>query len=226
MRCERYWQEGALLVEQGRQDPHREDCLDCRREHEARGELVRAFRLVGAQGGDPRWQARVWWQIANQAAPPKPWAERIVPWATALAAACALVIFVSSQGLLHRDRGEAARDVRPRFDIVPSEVAMRSTSAGIGDRVRLWVGTRQEARIYRAEKLLLRCTPAAATPGCTRDDGGVMAEYALKLPGDYQLVIVTPAGTAIGEPAGSLDGDLAAITAAGGTYRSFEVPVR
>jgi hypothetical protein len=225
MRCEHYWREGILLVEQGRSDPHREDCLDCRREHEARGELVRAFRLVGAGGGDPHWQQRVWWQIANQSAPRTPWIQRAVPWATAFAAACALLLFVASQGLLHRDRGDAARDIRPRFDIVAGEVAMRSTSAGIGDRVRLWVGNHQEARIYRAEKLLLRCTPGASEAGCTPDQGGVMAEYALKLPGDYQLVIVTPAGIAA-SPAGSLDGDLAAITAAGGTYRSFEVPVR
>jgi hypothetical protein len=222
MRCERYWREGVLLVEQGRPDPHRDDCLDCRREHEARGELVRAFELVGARGGDPRWQSRVWWQIANMESRSRPW----VPWVTAFAAAAALVLFVSTQGLLHRDGGDAARDVRPRFDIVPSEVAMRSTSAGIGDHVRLWAGRRQEARIYRAEKLLLRCTPGGtATPGCTRDDDGLLAEHVLRLPGDYQLVIVAVGDRPV-EPAGSFDGDLAAILRAGATYQSFELAVR
>jgi hypothetical protein len=143
------------------------------------------------------------------------------PWATALAAAGALAVRVVPGG----GGVVAERDVRPRIDIVPSEVAMRSTSHGIGDRVRMWVGPTQEARVYRAEKLVLRCTAAtaAATPGCARDDGGLVAEYRLELPGDYQLVI-SPAGLA--EPGGAMDPDLAAITAAGGTYQLRDVAVR
>ena len=213
MRCEHYWREGVLLVERGRPDPHRENCLDCRREHEARGELVRAFALVGAHGGDPRWQARVWKRIDGEDARPRTW----VPWTTALAAAAALVVFVSTRRDGPDDPDdEVVHDVQPRIEIVPSEIARRSTSAGIGDRVRIWVRANQEARIYRAEKLIVRCAPATtSTPGCSRDGGGVKAEHTLAFPGDYQLVIA-PAGEA---PAGSLDGDLAAITASGGTYQ-------
>jgi hypothetical protein len=222
MSCERYWRDGVLLVEQGRPDPHRENCQDCRREHESRAELVRAFQLVGAQGGDPRWQARVWRQIAqSEVRPPKIW----VAWVSAFAAACVLVLFVSTQGLLHRDdRGVADHDVRPRFDIVPSEVAVRSASRGIGDRVRIWVGPDQEARIYRAEKLLLRCTEAtaAATAGCKRDEGGLRAELLLELPGTYQLVIA-PAES--GTITGSFDADLGAIAARGGTYQVHDFTV-
>lgn len=222
MRCERYWREGVLLVEQGRPDPHRDECLDCRREHEARGELVRAFRSVGARDGEPRWQARVWQQIAEEARPW--WASPWLGWGTALAAAAVLALVVTTQGLFHRDQGKLGDDgARPRFEIVSTPVAMRSTSAGIGDRVKIWVHAWQEARIYRAERLLLRCTAAAAQPGCTSAESGVLAEHAFTLPGDYQLVIVP---TGIAEPAGSLDRDLAAITAGGGTYQLRELPVR
>ena len=41
MTCERYWQDGVLLVEQGQRDPHRDDCADCRGAHAAREEMVR-----------------------------------------------------------------------------------------------------------------------------------------------------------------------------------------
>lgn len=222
MRCERYWREGVLLVEQGRPDPHRDECLDCRREHEARGELVRAFRSVGARDGDPRWQARVWQKIAEERRPW--WTSPWLGWGTALAAAGVLALVVTTQGLFHRDQDDLGDGgARPRIEIVSTEIAMRSTSAGIGDRVKIWVHAWQEVRIYRAERLLLRCTAAATAPGCTSTEGGVLADHVFTLPGDYQLVIIP---TGIAEPAGSLDRDLAAITAGGGTYQLRELPVR
>jgi hypothetical protein len=222
MRCERYWREGVLLVEQGRPDPHRDECLDCRREHEARGELVRAFRSVGARDGNSQWQVRVWQKIAEEG--PPWWMSPWLGWGTALAAAGVLALVVTTQGLFHRDEGELADGgARPRIEIVSTEIAMRSTSAGIGDRVKIWVHAWQEARVYRAERLLLRCTAAAAAPGCTSTGGGVLAEHVFTLPGDYQVVIIR---AGIAEPAGSLDRDLAAITAGGGTYQLRELPVR
>jgi hypothetical protein len=131
------------------------------------------------------------------------------------------------------------QEVDPRFEIVPSEIARRSTSAGLGDRVRIRVRANQEARIYRAERLILRCTAATtATEGCTRDRGGVLAEHTLTLTGDYQLLIV-PAG--IADPAvpqsvlvsappaerpPSLDADLAAILRGGATYQRRDIEVR
>jgi hypothetical protein len=212
MRCERYWKDGALLVEQGRPDPHRDECLDCRREHEARGELVRAFALVGARRGNPRWQADVWRVIE---APRFPFA-----WAGALAAACAIALLVLP--LLRG--GEPADGERPRIEIVPSEIAMRSTSAGIGDRVRIRIRSTDEARIYRGERLILRCTAEAVkTAECAPDGGGLRAEHVLALPGDYRLVIL-PAG--IAAPAGSFDRDLAAITTGGASYELRELAVR
>ncbi|HWO26609.1 MAG TPA: hypothetical protein VNO30_48100 [Kofleriaceae bacterium] len=214
MRCERYWKDGVLLVEQGRPDPHRDECLDCRREHEARGELVRAFELVGARGGNPRWQSNVLRAIEEK--PSAPW----YAWAGALAAAC-LVAVVAVPRLRG---GEPADTERPRIEIVPSEIAMRSTAAGIGDRVRVRVRATDEARIYRGDRLLLRCTAdTPKTAECAREDGGLRAEHVLALPGEYRLVIM-PAG--IAEPAGSFDRDLAAITAGGSSYEMRELAVR
>ena len=69
MTCERYWQDGVLLVEQGQRDPHRDECADCRRAHTAREEMVRALPAVGAsRTGDPGWQLKVWSRIARHEA--------------------------------------------------------------------------------------------------------------------------------------------------------------
>ena len=68
MSCERYWREGIVLVERGEPDSHRDGCADCRRQHMARQQLVRAIPLVGAMPDeDSNWQARVWRQIAREA---------------------------------------------------------------------------------------------------------------------------------------------------------------
>jgi hypothetical protein len=242
-RCEHYWRDGVLMVERGQADPHRDDCLACRRAHEARGQLVRALALVGAGAGDPWWQERVWQAIRRERAGKPAAAWSWMPWASALAAACVLLAFVSARGLYHRERGEGEL-ARPRIDIVPSEVATRSTSAGIGDRVRIAAAAHQEVRIYRGEKLLLRCTAAAAatTPGCAADAGGLTAEHVLRLPGEYQLLIVSagilsppmppveagsvPAAEPPAASAASLDRDLQAITASGSTYQLEVLVVR
>jgi len=219
MRCEHYWRDGVLLVEQGHPDPHRDNCLDCRREHEARQELVRAFLLVGANDpGEPDWQRHVWRRISREAstrAPGHGWA-----WASgALVAASVLAVIV-----LSRSDGDTPGDGRPRVETIPSAVAKRSTSASVGDRVRVSVLPTQEVRLYRAEKLVLRCAAdAAPAAGCTRDEGGLVAELELALPGEYQILIVLE-GTARLE--GTFDRDAAALTSAGSTYQVQPFPVR
>lgn len=66
MTCTRYWRDGIVLVERDQPDPHREACEDCRREHAARYELVRALPMIGgAPRCDTDWQARVWQQITR-----------------------------------------------------------------------------------------------------------------------------------------------------------------
>lgn len=219
MRCEQYWREGVLLVEQGRPDPHRDGCLDCRREHEARQELVRAFLLVGAgEPGDPDWQRHVWRMISRDASARAP-GHRWVWAGGALAAACVLAVVV-----LSRSGGGTPGAGRPRVETIPSAVAKRSTSASVGDRVRISVLPSQEVRLYRAQKLVLRCSAdAAPATGCARDEGGLVAELELELSGEYQILIVLE-GTAKLE--GTFDRDAAALTSAGSTYQVQPYPVR
>jgi hypothetical protein len=239
-RCEHYWREGVLLVERGRPDPHRDDCLDCRREHEARGALVRALQQVGAGAGDPRWQAKVWARIDRARAARTSSRPVWLPWASALAAACVLVVFVRAGGLLHREREDGAAEVAVKVDIAPGEQlrahradhaadSSRSRSAAIGDHVRAWIAPRQEARLYRGEALLARCAAAMPmTPRCADVGVGVIVDQSLDLPGKYQLVIAPAevlAAPASGEAA-SPDRDLAALTERGVGYELFVITVR
>lgn len=90
MKCEHYWRDGLLRVEQGEQDPHRDACVDCRRAHAQRDQLVRALSGVGAtSAGAPDWQAQVWIRIAREEAA----RARHSYWlAAGLAAACAAIV--------------------------------------------------------------------------------------------------------------------------------------
>lgn len=219
MRCERYWREGVLLVEQGQPDPHRDTCLDCRREHEARQELVRAFTLVGTnEPGDPSWQRHVWRRISLEERAPAPWHRWL--WAGGgLAAACVMALV-----LLPVLRGDTAEEIRPRVETVRSEIKRRATSASAGDRVRIWALASQEVRIYRAETLLSHCSAKAVKPpGCVRDEAGLVAELELGLPGNYQILIVLEGGAEALD--GTFDRDAAALTAAGSTFQVHPLPV-
>jgi hypothetical protein len=211
MSCERYWHDGILLVERGESDPHRDTCVDCRREHAARAQLVAALPLVGgAEDGDPAWEARVWSRIARLE--PRP-ARRWWHLGGGFAAVIALVLL----WWLRPD------ELRPRIEVVPGEVAMRSTSPRLGDRVRVLGRPGDEIRIYRADQLLLRCAVGSSAIGCTPDAHGMVAEALLSTAGDYELVIVT---LATAEPVGKLDRDLGAIVQAGGDYQITELSVR
>jgi hypothetical protein len=218
MSCEHYWREGILLVERGEPDPHRDTCLQCRRAHEARGHLVGALPMVGGtRNGDPSWQTRVWGRIARDEASR---ARRSYWIAGGFAAAAAVVLLCVHFGAGSADHGIAER---PRFDIVPGPVAMRSTSARVGDRVRISVGRGQEARVYRANHLVLRCPVGSTAPGCTPDDQGLVAEALLGTAGEYQLVMIL---AATADPVGTLDRDLAAVVSAGGEYKVTDLSVR
>src|SRR5262249_42206392 len=123
--------------------------------------------------------------------------------------------------------GDAERSAglgaRPRIEIVSSRAPMRSSSARVGDRVRISVRPGGEVRIYRADRLVLRCPAWQTSPGCTRDAGGLVADAALTTAGDYQLVTITSATV---DPAGGLDKDLAAVVEAGGDYKLTDLSVR
>jgi hypothetical protein len=212
MTCEHYWRDGILRVECGDPDPHRDSCADCRREHQAREQLIDALSLVGGtQAGDRNWEARVWSRIARlePARAQRRWWLR-GGFATAFAAV--LMWWVIG----HRDQ---LAETRPRIEVVPAlpgEVAMRSTSPCVGDRVRIAVKPTDEVRIYRADRLVLQCPAGATGGGCASDARGMVAEARLAAAGEYQLVIIRAATAA---PVGRIDLDLRAVVLAGGDYQ-------
>jgi hypothetical protein len=221
MSCDRYWRDGILLAERGEPDPHRDTCITCRREHKARDELIAALPLVGGTStGDPSWEARVWHRIARlepRGAGRRRWWQR---GGFVAAFAVAVVCLVIAR------RGPPD-EPRPPIEFVPGEVAMRSSSSpgspSVGDRVRVTVGPGEEVRIYRADHLVLRCPVASSAAGCRSDARGLIAEALLATAGDYRIVIIK---SATADPVGGFDGDLGAIVAAGGEYRTTELAVR
>jgi hypothetical protein len=221
MKCEHYWQDGILLDERGEPDPHRSTCVECRHARDERDELIRALPGVGATGpADPQWQARVWSRIAREETAK---ARRSYWLGAGLVAACAIAMVWlplsrRGDGLISTAAGE-----RPRIEIVTGPLAVRSTSARVGDRVRIFVTVGQEVRVYRADRLVLRCRAQAASPGCAPDARGLVAEAELATAGEYQLVRIF---SATADPAGSLDRDLAAVVSAGGDYRVTDLSVR
>jgi hypothetical protein len=241
MTCDRYWRDGLALFERGEPDPHRATCLDCSRAHEARHQLVSALREVGVEApSDPGWKLAVWRQIAREQ--PRRW--QWLAWLFA-APALAAVAIVAWRLIDHGDGAgigdsNGARPAavatgvagplvatpsgqdRPRIEIVAGRVAMRSTSAHVGDQVRISVRPGEEVRVYRAEQLVLRCTGAPAA-GCQRDAAGVVAEALLATAGEYKLIVIS-AATAL--PVGDYDSDLGAVVQAGGEYKLTELSVR
>jgi hypothetical protein len=232
MTCDRYWREGILLDERGERDPHRETCDDCRRAHRERDLLVRVLPDVGAtSAGDPEWQSQVWRSIARQETS----RARRSYWLGGLVAAAGVLAAIGlyltrqpqpqAQAVAAVSPGEPLRvaSARPQIEIVSSQSAVRSSSARVGDRVRISVRPGCEVRIYRAERLVLRCPAWQTSPGCTPDAEGLVADAPLTTAGDYQLVTIT---SVIVDPAGALDRDLAAVVDAGGDYRLTDLSVR
>lgn len=211
MRCEHYWREGVLLVEQGRPDPHRDTCLDCRREHEARQELIRAFTLIGAnENGDPSWQSRVWRRIARDEEEAAEAGWRRWSWAGgALAAAGTLAV-----ALPLLQTGEP----RPRVETIAGATVVRGETTKVGDTIRIALRASQEVRVYHRERRVLRCTAAElGYSGCARDVAGLVAELKLELPGEYKLVIVLDGTAPAGD--GTFDHDVAALLIEGRAYQ-------
>lgn len=231
MSCKRYWREGIVLAERGEPDPHRESCVDCCRAHAARHELVRAIPMAHpAPRGDSDWQARVWQQIAGEgrAAAPPPSASRwwwsLPP---ALAMCAALVLWLRPSGPVSLDENESAQissaDGLPRIEIISGPVVKRSASARVGDGVRIWARPGDDIRVYRAERLLMRCTAKMPSADCIHTRHSIVAETAFPTPGEYQLVVI-PAMEI--EPVGSLSADLAPVTRAGGDPQITDLSIR
>jgi hypothetical protein len=235
MTCQHYWREGIVLVERGEPDPHRDGCVDCRRQHTARQQLVRAMPLVGAvPDDDSDWQPRVWQQIAREGMT-STGLPGIRRWwwslGGALAAGCAVLVWLvvhppnkpagrgASDGVAYLESAETL----PRIEIISGPVAKRSTSARVGDRVRISARPGDDIRVYRADHLVARCVAGAPSEDCSRGAQAIVAETALKTAGDYQLVVIKAQRV---EPIGSFDADLAAVVAAGGSYDVKELSIR
>lgn len=240
MTCERYWREGILLAERGEDDPHRETCDDCRRAHEERDRLIRAMPAVGAgHRGDPDWQTHVWSRIARDETARVRRSYWLGGGVVAAAAAAMALLYMRGHGGAH-DGSVAVADRtsgRPRVEIVAGQQPKRGGAGRVGDRIRISVGPDCEARLYRADQLLLRCPATqgmgsahpAESPyrvlvvGCTPDARGLVAEADLAAAGEYQVYLIS---VATADPAGGLDRDLAAVVSAGGEYDSYDVSVR
>jgi len=232
MSCKRYWRDGIELAERGEPDPHREGCVECRRAHAARHELVRAIAYADpAPRGDSDWQARVWQQIAGagRTAVKPPRASR---WWWSLGPAFALcAVLVLWQGRRSHESPTgmtlshvaSSSDSLPRIEIISGPVVKRSTLARVGDRVRISARPGDDIRVYRAEHLVLRCTAKASSADCSNSDQSIVAETAFTTAGEYQLVVIK--GMVI-EPVGSLSADLAPVIEAGGDPQLTDLSIR
>jgi len=222
MTCTRYEREGRLLVEQGLPDLHRDGCVACQRAHLAYEVMVGVAPRLGASTPDDRaWRADVWRAIARAERASS--GRRVVHWSrigmgAAAVAALLLVWWVRREP----PPGDRMASDRPRIEIVTGSTAMRSTSARVGDRLRVSVADHQAVWIYRGERLIVRC-PTPSAVACRRDAHGALAELDLVEAGDYQIVIVAAAAPA---PEGALDRDLARVVGADGRYRLTELAVR
>jgi len=228
MSCKHYWRDGIVLVEHGEPDPHREGCVDCRRAHTARHELVRAIAMADpAPRGDSDWQARVWQEIAGERVmqkPPQPsrWWWSLAP---ALALCAALVLWLRPHELARPGSTvrSSSADCMPCIEIISGPVVKRSTSARVGDRVRISARRGDDIRVYRADQLVMRCTAKAPSADCVTADQSIVAETAFTTAGEYQLVVIK--GMVI-EPVGSLSADLAPVIEAGGDPQLTDLSIR
>jgi hypothetical protein len=215
MTCARYWSEGIVLVERGEGDPHRAGCVDCTRAHASRQELIEALPLIGAgRAGTRGWQANVWRQIDGERVGRRArWRWQL---ACGLAVACALALWLGRGG-----PGAVAQP--PVFEVIAGGVAMRSSSAVVGDRLRVWVDAASEVWIYRADRLVLRCRARQGSGDCALDRDGMAAVLLLSVADSYDALVV-PAPVA--PPHGELDVDRAALISAGASYVEHHLVAR
>ena len=227
MSCDVYWRDGILRVERGEPDPHRDGCVDCQREHRAREEIVSALPWLAADElGDPHWQAAVWARIARQES-----ARPHLGWFVGSMVATAVVLVLASWAVL-RDRGAELRDDAPLIEVRSGPMAMRtlrpvwvSSTATVGDQVKITVKAGEAVRIYHDGRLWLACPAGTTSGGCVSDGRGLTAEARLQTPGTYALVVITSAGRAAAAPMGQLADDLNALLDAGYSYQLTQLSV-
>jgi hypothetical protein len=219
--CAHFETRGVVLAELGEADVHVDDCGDCRQLRDRHRTLALALAAIGDERRAPEgWQAQVWARIDRDDAQRRQRRSlRLAAAGTAVAIAAALVLFV---------RTGAPADRAPRIEIVAGATAMRSTSARVGDRIRVSVGDGMAVWLYRDDRsLVARCdaslpTGLAPGPRCVAGKDGLALESELAAPGRYQVVVLPRSAP---PPSGNLDRDVAAAAGQGLGFRLTEVDV-
>jgi hypothetical protein len=219
--CAHYETRGVVLAELGAPDDHVDGCTACRTLRSRHRALALALAAVGDQRRPPEgWQSQVWARIDREEG------EARQRRSLRLAAAGALVA-VAAAVVLYVRTGTSA-DGAPRIEIVAGATAMRSTSARVGDRIRVRVGDGMAVWLYREDRALIaRCdarSPSGLAPGprCAVGKDGLALESELAAPGRYQVVVVPREAP---PPSGNLDRDVAAAAGQGLEFRLTEVDV-
>jgi hypothetical protein len=210
----------------GTLDPHVEHCPDC-------SERLRGYRTIAgliAHGATVRRAPPSWAQrtLARLDAAPRRRRVRVALRSAMLAAAAAAIVLVVLWH--HRDRQDSARlgdeppPATPRLALQLTHAGAWRGEAHPGDQLSARADAAEaayfEIRVYRgARELLVRC-PGAGAPVCRGSDGSLLL-WPVPSVGTYQVVLlVSPRPVAA--PAGSLDDDMAAATAAGARAAEVE----
>jgi len=203
-RCERFQEEGLLLIEQGQPlDEHFETCPDCVKARAAFERLSKEIAIIGEDDEPPPgWQARVWDRVQARRRRPF-WSWVLAPLG---AAALAGILFFALP------RTPSAPSLVQ--EIAPGDTVHRSAAAAPGDRLLLRAETagspHAELRIYRnGRDLLLRCPGAAS---CHRRGSELRVDLTLPSAGSYQAVLVLD-DQPLPPPQNGLDSDAGAAFA-------------
>lgn len=222
--CHRFEDEGLLRLEQGLDlEEHFATCPDCQEARRRYQALQREIVTVGADPQPPpRWQARVWAEIAKR----KTRRRAFVPWLRWLAPAALAAVLAGVLVLPSLLRDEPARLV---VEVVADdEITRRGREAQPGDRLVLNAKTggalHGELRVYLNDRdLVLRCFE---DPPCRRRDEAVTATLVLSSVGVYQSVFLV-SEEPLPPPSSSLDSDVDDALRAGARYElGEEVEVR
>jgi hypothetical protein len=215
--CDRLERDG-LLADLDRDDEHVAGCPDC----SARREEYRRLTAAIARGDTTHrphagWKERTLARVrAAQVARRR--RARLLGGAVLAAAAAALLFFFVRRGPAVAPPPRLALRIAEgggvwRGDAHPGNQLVVSASGG--------APRRRELRIYRdGRELLLRC-PGAPAPACRPVRGGVEVVWTIPTAGEYQ-VLWLGASTPLPDTSGSLDHDVRALTAAGGTVEAVE----